>query len=273
MNIVIYIYPSVYGDRIFTDVAKAFQNSLIQKGYQVTIDNKTIDDSKQYIIFGANECINQKIEIPKNSIIVNLEQMEEGSFWVNDTYLNLLRTHEVWDYSNLNIDFLSKKAVINIKKVEIGYSESLEVNNTNISQDIDVLFFGSTNERRLTIRNMLLQHPKLKGKNIFFGFGLFGEERDNFIKRSKVVLNVHYYESKILEVIRLSHLLANKKCVVSERSIEKEVDEKWSEGVIFSDYHQIVDKVVELLENEELISQQEEKAYQFMIKNPQDLPL
>ena len=45
---------------------------------------------------------------------------------------------------------------------------------------------------------------------------MYGRELDQYIARSKVVLNLHFYEKASFEIFRVSHLLANHKCVVTE---------------------------------------------------------
>jgi hypothetical protein len=55
-----------------------------------------------------------------------------------------------------------------------------------------------------------------RGLRVESAFGCYGEERDALIARARIVLNVHYYESKVFEVVRVSYLLANRKCVLSE---------------------------------------------------------
>ena len=42
-------------------------------------------------------------------------------------------------------------------------------------------------------------------------------QRDALIARSKVVLNMHYYEPGEFESVRVSYLWANRKCVVTEK--------------------------------------------------------
>ena len=49
-------------------------------------------------------------------------------------------------------------------------------------------------------------------------FGVYGSERDAYIARSKIVLNVHYYQAQLLEQPRIAYLLNNRRFVVSEAS-------------------------------------------------------
>ena len=58
-------------------------------------------------------------------------------------------------------------------------------------------------------------HADLRVKALF---GVYGKERDAWIAQSKIVLNVHYYNVKIFEAVRISYLLNNRVIVLSEES-------------------------------------------------------
>lgn len=267
INICIVISPSAYN--YFIDVANVFYETLIKYTYNVTIDTKTHDD-KINIIFGANT--NDEIwnNIPKKSIIVNLEQLYDGSQWLTERYFNLLKNNYVLDYSDKNIDYLKSKGILNIEKINIGYGKSLEYN-LNQNQDIDVLFIGAINERRMKIYNDIILHPKLKSKNILFKSNVWNDEKRDLITRSKIILNIHYYECKILETVRISHLLANKKCVISEESGYSNENEEWNNGLVLCNYNKIVDNIIYYLENDNERIRKEEIGYKYIISKPQDL--
>ena len=71
--------------------------------------------------------------------------------------------------------------------------------------DLDVLFFGSLNPRRIAV----IESLRAAGLRAEAVFGVYGEPRDDLIARAEAILNVHYYEAKVLEMVRLSYLLAN----------------------------------------------------------------
>ena len=76
-----------------------------------------------------------------------------------------------------------------------------------------MLFYGMVNERRRQVLQNLESRCRLAVLT-----GVFGAERDALIARAKIVLNLHYYETCILEQTRVSYLLNNGACVVSEDS-------------------------------------------------------
>ena len=74
------------------------------------------------------------------------------------------------------------------------------------------------------------------GLNVSAIYGVFGEQRNEMIARSKVILNHHFFETKILEMVRISFLLANRCAVLSEKSSNQTEDSMWSSGICFSEY-------------------------------------
>jgi hypothetical protein len=114
----------------------------------------------------------------------------------------------VWDHTLRNIE--KWKAMNRLhapSHVPLGYVPELSRIKASQAQDIDVLFYGSLNERRTAILNAL----KNAGLKVHTVFGVYGEQRDESIARCKVVLNIHFYETRVFEFVRIAYLLANSK--------------------------------------------------------------
>ncbi len=92
--------------------------------------------------------------------------------------------------------------------------------------------------------------------------GRLGASRDAWIARSKIVLNVHYWEAKIFEIARVSYLLANRRAVVSERGADPTLERDLESGIAFADYDELVDRCVELLGDERARRELAERGYQ-----------
>lgn len=159
------------------------------------------------IIFNAHRLGPQKI--PSDAILFNSEQVPSPPVelvkWKE--YLSLLRQHVVWEYSAANAGRLHAHGVERVVRCPIGWWPGLETIKPT-TEDLDVLFVGSVNARRNAVfpRNLSFQ----------WLFDVYGEERDAWIARAKVVLNVHYYPEPIFEIFRCAPLFANRKCVVTE---------------------------------------------------------
>lgn len=182
-------------------------------------------------------------EIPKDWILFNAEQIGCG-VGANPDYIEMLRQYEVWDYSMLNIDAL-KKLGVSAQHCPLGYSPCLERVSPR-EEDIDVLFYGSINERR---KKVLLE---LQGKcKLHVAFGKHGQELLDLISRAKIVVNIHYYPTAIHEITRTSYLMANKKFVVSEVGRDKELEAPYRGGIVFAQYEDIVETVLYYLKEPE----------------------
>jgi hypothetical protein len=150
----------------------------------------------------------------------------------------------VWDYSLLNVESLRALGVKNITFCGLGYTPSL-TNIPTLDKDIDVFFYGNLSERRV----LIIRELQAKGVFVVASGNIFGEQRDRFIARSKIVLNIHQYDIYIFEIVRVSHLLANKVCVVSESGDSSENATYYENGVAFCSYENLVNTCIALLAN------------------------
>lgn len=188
-------------------------------------------------------------DLPSDAILYNFEQVSPESGWIDDSYLELLRRYEVWDYSRKNVLALAALGVTNVRLCPVGFMKQMAYlryafPTEEIDRDVDVLFYGSLNPRRQRIIDGLRD----RGARVRTLFGTYGHDRDAWIMRSKIVLNVHFYDAKIPEMIRLSHLLANRRFVVSERGDDPELEAPLEHGIAFAAYDEIVDRCMEYLQ-------------------------
>jgi hypothetical protein len=202
--------------------------------------------TKINIIIGAHLLNHDALDkLPANSIIYNTEQMSAPCFRAESAYLAMLRKYQVWDYSVGNVKKLLEKGVNAIKFVPIGYVEQL-TRIPAVTEDIDVLFYGSMNERRSRVLNDLMA----RGFKVKSVFNVYGKERDEYIARSKIVLNVHFYEDQVFEIVRVSYLLANKKAVVAECDELTSIEPDIKRSVAAAAYDKLVDTCARLLADE-----------------------
>lgn len=217
----------------------AFQELGLPTGLLWFGENPPPNDLKT-IVLGAHLAK----ELKPGSIIYNMEQINSGSVFVNEGYIKMLREFEVWDYSHRNIEEL-KKLGIEAKYCGVGYVSELTNIKSPENPEIDVLFYGSINERRMKICNELS-----KQCNVYVACDCYGEERDKLIARTKIILNIHFYPSKVFELVRVSYLLANKKCVVSEYGDDKQLESQFDDAVVFAPYDELVETCLRTLYSE-----------------------
>ena len=238
--------PGYVHSQAFDEVALCLSCAFRALGFHAPIVHNFEKITNYPIILGCNLIPSTDFfRLPKTSILYNLEQILIGSTWITENYLNLLRSYEVWDYSKRNISELLKLGIANVKYCRIGYVPEL----TRIKPepcDIDILWYGSLNERRAHI----LQQLQDIGFKVTTLFGVYGAERDAFIARAKIVLNIHFYKSKVLEIVRISYLLANRRFVISERGNDPDLEEPIHDGLVLANYENLVEKCVKYLNDD-----------------------
>jgi hypothetical protein len=221
--------------RAFDEIALGLQCAFSEMGYDVPIVRAPGEITDHPIVLGCNLIPHVgTIRIPKKAVMYNLEQIQPTSPWMTPDYVNLLRSYEVWDYSRKNIEELGKLGVTNVRFCGIGYVPEL----TRIpasDPDIDILLYGSLNERRYAV----LEELNALGFKVKALFDLYGETRDRYIARSRIVLNVHYYEARVFEIVRISYLLANRRFVVSESGNDLELERPFRGGLVFARYEDL----------------------------------
>jgi len=124
----------------------------------------------------------------------------------------LKKADKIWEYDLDNLQFLNSLGYEATYR-PLKYSENIKRLKRQVDRSIDVLFYGSMNDRR----KQIIQHIEKLGYKVKTTI-CWGEQLWNFIQRSKLVLNCHYYEIGIQEQVRIFELLSNDICVISEKS-------------------------------------------------------
>lgn len=199
----------------FIEVAKLLKYSLQSLGFACELGINKLAAERTNILLGSNILHSSTFSISDDYIIYQLEQLSENEGWYSDSMKHILKNASaVWDYSQQNIAFLTSKG-INAKYLPLGYHQTLDKIPHNVPKDINMLFYGSINERRQKILNAL---RKSKNSKLHIIYGIYGNDRDALIARSKIILNIHFYQTNIFEAVRISYLLNNRCFIISEES-------------------------------------------------------
>jgi len=250
----------------FLELAQLLGYGLEDLGHAVTISvNRAVADARN-IIIGCHLLDPSLIDsTPKTSIVVNTEQLgAEGSPW-NDNVHRWVTRFQTWDYSERNLARLREIGAEEPKLLRLGYHERLARIHKPGSQDIDVLFYGSLGDRRKKIIDDL----KAAGSNVTAVFGVYGEERDKLIARSKVVLNVHHYDSRVFEIVRVFYLMINAKAVVGEVAEDTAIDPFYLPGIRAARYEDLVGACLKLAADREIREEMERKTLATISARPQ----
>lgn len=154
---------------------------------------------------------------PTKLILVQMEQVRASS-WVNDAYMDRLRSSlAVLDYSRDNIAALTSRGLPSEQMYFVPIRPLHRHNLPTVDRDIDVLFYGAiASERWGHYINALRKKLNLKVETDTFGPAL----RD-ILDRTKIVVNIHFYENALLETTRLGEALSHGAFVVSEDAVDQ----------------------------------------------------
>lgn len=182
--------------------------------YMLTDDDINNQKSNTIYIIIYNSRIDLKL--PKNYIYYQIEQSNYKN--LNLSYIN--NSNIIWDFSIKNYKKYNNNN--NFQKLFYMPMPFYFEDNTNIINDkyikYDIFFYGACNKRRKLILTKL---NKKYNNKIKIGFGIFDKERDYYIKSSKIIINLHYYDDAAIETARFNEVLQYNKLIISETSPHK----------------------------------------------------
>ncbi len=258
-NILLVEPPGYAHAGVFDELADLLAHSLRSLGHIAQIQSNLADPAAMNIVLGYNLLPNPAELQKVPHVIYQLEQLSDQEGWFRPELFEILRfADEVWDYAPENISFLSERGLGDVKLLPIGSHDTMRRIGRQ-TQDIDVLFYGCLNERRRAILEEIGQFASVKCL-----VGVYGKERDAFIARSKIILNLHYYEAQIMEQVRLSYLLNNHAFVISESSPR----DVYEGSVVTADAGDIVATVKHYLDHPQDRYQKAKAGFHFLKSRP-----
>lgn len=250
----------------FLELAQLLHFGIKSLNFDSKLSLNQIYPESTNIVIGAHLLdISHISQLPKDSIILNTEQLDGINIAWLTPILQFTKNFSVWDYSLKNISKLNDLGFNKVKFLELGYQTELQRIPKNSSQDIDVLFYGSMNPRREKIIAELREHHL----NVRVAFAIYGPQRDELISRSKVVLNHHYYDSEIYEVVRTSYLINNAKLVVGEVNASTSIEARYLTSIYPAKYEELAASCSKLVRDDALRNELEDKALSTYRQVPQ----
>ena len=255
--------------QVFHEIEASVFFSLQKLGYDVTNSTNDFAPDRKNIVFGMHHCPVDVVrhDIPEGTIVYSLEQMKEQPECLR--WCRKYHGLEVWDYSTRNIEILKKTGVENIKHCKIGYVPEISYFERNKPQerDIDILAYLSPSPRREHIMKQFANNPNINFVHIQ---STYGDDRDEYIKRAKLVINLHNYDNQIFEMVRVTHLLQNKVPVLCEKNPDTDFPDYMEGTVVTSTYNRFVDTAYRLLKKPEELDTQAEKGLEIFKKSPME---
>lgn len=200
----------------FIDHARYFRHQFRRLGAQVSIGKNRLREDAVNFVFGAHMGFPAEEAQRHACVFVNLEQLGEGGAAVSPDYLQLLSRSAVVDY---DVDNTAAYAADPADVPIVPFLHAPYLQDAQpiplAERPIDLLFFGSVNERR----REFLRHAEASGATVAcFDHPLFVEERDDYIRRAKAVINCHFYDTSRFEQARVFQCLSLGTPVISERT-------------------------------------------------------
>lgn len=237
--------PWAHGLNGYQEIIESVRWGLEALGHSVSAERNAIRGGAVNVLFGAQMFSEQDLaSLPDERYIVyNFEQLPEPES-VRPSLASCARRFIVWDYSERNIAVWRRLELVREPvHAPIGWAPVLAKIAKSAREDIDVLFYGLPGDRRLQVFRALCD----AGMKAVFACGLYGADRDSLIARSKVVLNVNQYDSRIFELARVSYLLANSKAVVADLTPETYIEDDIRDAVVLREPDRIVEGCADLL--------------------------
>ena len=241
--------------------------SLQDLGYDATFRINDIDSGRRNIIVGCH-LVDPALRphIPESTIMINSEQIyDQDPFDWNKNIFEWAANFETWDYSPRNIAAFAQRGLPDVKLLKIGHQPQLTRIEKSPDPDIDVLFYGSITDRRQAVFDQIRE----RGLNLVTLFAVYGAERDEYIARSKVVLNLHNHAAEIFEVVRVHYLLSNAVAVVSEVNASTSVSDFYSDAVAGAPYESLAEECARLAGDDDARRAREQRGYRVISQHPQ----
>jgi len=219
----------------FLDPARYLRHQLRRFGVEVTMAKNRLREDAVNLVFGAHLGFDPELRERHPCLFVNLEQLGPGGAKVSEEYLKLLKTSGVVDYDLANVGAYGADPadVPLIPFRHAPYLEKAAAEAAPLEQrPIDLLFFGSMNERR----KRMIERIEASGATVsVFDKPIYADERDHYIRQAKAVLNCHFYESATFEQVRAFHCLSLGTPLISERSPLTRPDAAFEQAVTWFD--------------------------------------
>ena len=178
---------------------------------------------------------------------------------LNDPKISNILWHRgpTLDYLHGNVDILGPTGFAlspNVQYMKLRYYPGIAYYDmspieSNFTKIYEVLFIGAPNHRRNWIIDELRKVPNICVEVVYRH--MWGPPREEIVRQSRIVINLHYYE-KNFETVRLFWLLSLGAFVIAEADIEinSRVMEEYEGSMIFSTYSNFVETVKKYLEPE-----------------------
>jgi len=266
--------------KVLNIVCYLFNTSITSEHIEKCKKNKNL----YFFIIGPQYILNQinkreKFVIPyKKFFLFQIEQLNNSNVSKinsidNIKYL-LYDCCECYDYSEVNLKYYPEDFKNKVVLVKPFISKMYNCECNIADKCYDILFIGALNERRKKILNDLNE----SGFNLKVESSLYGEKLKDTLAKTKIVLNLHYYDNCILEIFRIHDVIPYNCKIISEipgNSEENYLTNKYKNIVSFvpvideslKNISILKDKIEELLTDDKIVDYRKNNLFYRNINN------
>lgn len=175
------------------------------------------DDAHRNVFYIALFVFMHEIPPGVRYVTYQLEQKQQST-WFDDAYRTTLEKsvyvfeYSVQNYQNMGAKLQEKMAYL---PVPLTLATGEEFNRV----EYDVLFYGQMCPRRSRILAELQSRHGIKVKVADI---TVGKELEELIRKTRIVVNLHYYDNALLETTRINEALRFNKIIVSEEPMAED---------------------------------------------------
>lgn len=233
---------------VFSEIALCLRDQLLAAGYEAEHLVNQIDADGVSIVFVPTDDWRSAVGHldPSRAVLFNMEQLGSDSPWSSAGYAQALAGWTVADYNTANVEWLRQAngPAQRVHEVPIVPGASVVfVHEPDEPPTVDVLFFGSPNARRERIFEQL----RAAGLSVEVVSGAYGWELTPALQRARLVLHVHYYETRLFPIARMLQPVASAVPIVCETSLCPALNDWSDSGIVFADYDRLATACVDLL--------------------------
>jgi len=219
-------------------------NFLLDKSTLLNLFLETYNSEEKIIVpieTGRIDLERINLQFPNKEITVfQYLPLDRANSELTENIQTLKTVNEVLCIDNETNEWLIESG-INSKVVPIIYNAKVEKISNVIDPEIDVLYYGKVTPRIFKVLKLLSD----SGVNVLFVNENYTDQLDKHIASSKIVLNLHETEFTGQNFLKIAYLLANNKCIISEKSKLN----YFSSLIIEENYDNIVSQVKNVLES------------------------
>jgi hypothetical protein len=266
---VVEINPYAPRPFVFTEVCQCLCAQLRQAGWRSSHRSNAVSEDERTLSIvcvptdGWQEFV-ARLD-PRRTVLFNLEQLGSEAPFARGDYVQQLGRWAVADYNSANIAHLrgangSAQCAFELPVVPqpmlAGTAPQPEETDT---PSVDVLFYGSLNERRQQVIDAL----RAAGLSVETVAGAYAWELAPAVRRARLVLHVHFYETRRFPVARVLQPIAAGVPVLCEDSVFTDALDWSASGIVFAPLERLVPTALQLLRHPQHRLRSAQAAWRF----------